>query len=463
MAELLAFGQCMSMTTPTPLAASLMSDPSALDWLTGDLPLAWIHESLAATGTESERERRLPAHLAALLVIAMGVLRDRSIVDVANDLELARHEEGDGPIASNAISGARKRLGEAPLEHLARRCATEWVRPAAAAHTWRGLTLFGLDGSTLRVPDSDPNRAFFGGQSAGSSRGASGYPLTRIVVLMALRTHLLAGLAMGPYVGSSELSLTPSLLAQVPNASLLIVDRNFLSARWLLQHARQGSERYWLLRAKSNTRWRVVHTFAPGDELVEMEVSPAARTRDPTLPRTWRARAIRYHRRGFRPSILLTSLDDPARWPARELVALYHERWELELGLDELKTEQMEREETLRSKTPWGVRQEIWGLMIGYNLVRRRAQDYATAQKVAPLRVSFVVMLRQLRERWIVLAIAGNEAASRVQAHERRLARRAVLPRRRSERQYPRAVKLKMSPYLRKRPSLRGAGGVTRP
>jgi len=217
------------------------------------------------------------------------------------------------------------------------------------------------------------------------------------------------------------------------------------------------------VRAKSTTRWRVVQTFAPGDEQVEMEVSPEARRRDPTLPRTWRARAIRYHRRGFRPSILLTSLDDPARWPAREIVALYHARWELELGLDEMKTEPMQGEDTLRSKTPWGVRQEIWGLMIGYNIVRRRAQDYATEQKVAPLRVSFVVILRQLRDRWIVLAIAGNDAASRVQAHARRLARRAVLPPRRSERQYPRAVKLKMSPYLRKRPARRGPHGGVRP
>ena len=231
------------MATPASLAAPPTTDPSSLAWLAEDLPLRWIHESLAATGTESERERRLPAHLAVLLVIAMGVLRDRSIVDVANDLELPRHAEGDSPLASNALSGARKRLGEAPLEHLARRCATEWALPSAVAHAWRGLTLFGLDGSTLRVPDSDANRAFFGGPSAGVARGASGYPLARIVILRALRTHLLAGLAIGPSVGSSELSLTPSLIAQVPNDSLLIVDRNFLSARWLLQHARQGPAR----------------------------------------------------------------------------------------------------------------------------------------------------------------------------------------------------------------------------
>jgi hypothetical protein len=135
-----------------------------------------------------------------------------------------------------------------------------------------------------------------------------------------------------------------------------------------------------------------VRTFAPGDELVELRVPLTARRRDPTLPMTYLARAIRYHRRGFRPQVLLSSLLDPVRWPARELVALYHERWELELGLDELKTDQMARAETLRSQTPWAVRQEIWGLMVGYNLVRRRALATAQRRGVAAIRVSFVVM-----------------------------------------------------------------------
>src|SRR5207302_6063026 len=88
------------------------------------------------------------------------------------------------------------------------------------------------------------------------------------------------------------------------------------------------------------------------------------------LPATLPARAIRYQRRGFRPHTLLTSLLDAVTYPAGEMVELYHERWELEIGFDEVKTHTLEREEALRSRAPARVRQEIWGLAIGYNLVR---------------------------------------------------------------------------------------------
>ena len=101
-----------------------------------------------------------------------------------------------------------------------------------------------------------------------------------------------------------------------------------------------------------------------------MDVSSHARKQDPTLPKLWTARAIRYHRKGYRPQVLLTSLLDPEIYPASEIVGLYHERWELELGYDEIKTEMLDREETLRSRSPAVVRQEIWGVLIAYNLVR---------------------------------------------------------------------------------------------
>jgi hypothetical protein len=440
----------MSGATTTPSTKS--PDLAALLAAVSDLPLDWIRDSLAATGTASERVRRLPADATMLLVIAMGLLRDRSIVDVANDCGLDHGDADAPPLASAAVSGARKRLGEAPMAEFAARCGRAWAHPSADAARWRGLALYGLDGSTVRVPDSAANRAHFGGQAAGGGRGISGYPLVRFVALMALRSHLLAALALGPYRGTSEIGLAPGLLAQIPERALVILDRGFLSAALLLAYARGGVDRHWLVRTKSTTRWRTVRTFAPGDELVELRVPLTARRRDPTLPMTYLARAIRYHRRGFRPQVLLSSLLDPVRWPARELVALYHERWELELGLDELKTDQMARAETLRSQTPWAVRQEIWGLMVGYNLVRRRALATAQRRGVAAVRVSFVVMLRQLRDGWLILAIAGLDAAACVDAHHRRQERRAVLPRRRSDRQYPRAVKLKISPYARKRP-----------
>src|ERR1700721_2049132 len=103
-----------------------------------------------------------------------------------------------------------------------------------------------------------------------------------------------------------------------------------------------------------------------GDELVELEVSGEARRKDPSLPRTWIMRAIRYQRRGFQPQTLLTSLVDPELYPAEELVALYHERWEIELGFDEVKTDMLERQEAIRSKTPKGVLQELWAIGLAY-------------------------------------------------------------------------------------------------
>ena len=183
------------MTKPALPTAPETTTSEALQWLVADLPLRWIHESLVATATASERERRLPAHLAVLLVVAMGLFRDRSIADVANDLELARQREGDDPIASNAISGARKRLGEEPLRHLAARCAEEWAVPSAVAHPWRGLTLFGLDGSTMRVPDSDENRAFFGGQS-GTSGSAPQFGPAMAAAMLASVPAILVFLAL---------------------------------------------------------------------------------------------------------------------------------------------------------------------------------------------------------------------------------------------------------------------------
>src|SRR5262249_62290982 len=107
------------------------------------------------------------------------------------------------------------------------------------------------------------------------------------------------------------------------------------------------------------------------------------------LPATLRARAVRVHRRGFRPYVLLTSLLDPVAYPAAELAALYHERWEVEVAFDEVKTHTLARAETLRSQAPARVEQEVWGLLLGYNLVRFCMARAAPRAGVPPLRLSY--------------------------------------------------------------------------
>jgi hypothetical protein len=189
-------------------------------------------------------------------------------------------------------------------------------------------------------------------------------------------------------------------------------------------------------------------------EHVEMTVSKAAQKKDPTLPKTFVARAVRYQRKGYRPSCLLTSLVDAKRYPAEELRVLYHERWELELGFGEIKTEMLQRLETIRSKSPAAVEQELWGLLIAYNLIRLEMKRIADELGVSPLRISFIAALRYIVDEWAWSTFTTSPGAiPRHLGDMRDKIRRFVLPPRRPDRTFPRAVKIKMSNYARKRPS----------
>jgi hypothetical protein len=410
----------------------------------------WIEEALTATGTATIRRRRLPAEQVVWLVIGMCLFRDLSMQELVATLDLALPGSRGIRVAPSSIVQARERLGDEPLRWLFERTASTWAHASARAHDWRGLALYGADGTTLRVPDSTENRDYFGGQATRWD-STSGYPLARMVTLMALRSHILAGARFGPHA-ASETTLAAELWPLIPDHSLAIVDRGFFSARVLIGLERGGVERHWLTRARSDLVSTRIERFATGDELIELTVSREARKKDASMPETWRMRAIRYKRRGFKPQLLLTSLLDPDRFPASEIVAIYHERWEIELGYNEVKRVMLAREETTRSKSPRGVAQELWGLAIAYNVVRFEAERVAEQAGVPPVRISFVAAMNFIET---ALRMWGTESAGKWPqrlVHLREDLAHFILPERR-ERSYPRAVKIKMSNYARKRPA----------
>jgi len=272
-----------------------------------------------------------------------------------------------------------------------------------------------------------------------------------ISVLMALRSHLLAAANFGRYEGVHEVEYAKPLVDSIPESSLTILDRGYLNASFLLRIER-GADRHWLTRAKKNTKFKVVKRLARGDELVEMTVSAQARRKDPSLPLTWLARRIRYKMPGFREQFLLTSLRDPEQFPAQEIVALYHERWELELGYDEIKTEMLDREEAIRSQKPDGVEQELWGILLAYNLVRLEMASIAREENIKPTRISFVESLRLMRTEWEWLSVASPGAIPKRLATLRRNVKRYILPERR-KRSYPRHTKLKINRHNWKKPA----------
>jgi len=421
--------------------------PESIEDLRRNVDPEWVLKALEVSGVATLRKRRLPAEQVVWLTIGMALYRNRSIHEVVSKLDLAL--PGHSPtVVSSSVFEARARVGAQPLRWLFCTTAEKWAHESAVAHRWRGLSIWGVDGTTLRVADTKENAEAFG--YAKSVRGESAYPLVRATALMALRSHLLLDVAFGDSrVG--EVTYAKKLWAKLPDHSLTVVDRGFFSAAALLVLTRMGESRHWLTRAKKNLKFTVLQTLGPGDDLIEMKVSPEARKADPTLPEQWQMRAIRYQRKGFRPQTLLTSLVDPTAFPAKEIIGLYHERWEIELGYDEIKTEMLEREETLRSKSPIAVEQELWGLFLAYNLVRLEMERAAKDLGVEPARISFRAAFLLVSDEWLWCALASPGAIPKHLANLRRSLAWLVLPERRTDRAYPRAVKIKMSNYPRKR------------
>jgi hypothetical protein len=422
-----------------------------LEGLKQHIDPGWIEEALSWSGAVSLRRRRLPGEQVLWMVIGMGLMRNLPIEQVVDKLELALPDRRDTLIAKSAISKARRRLGEDPIAYLFAVTAAEWATRSADAHRWRGLSLYGLDGTTMRVADSPENRAAFGGQKAGAGRGESGYPQVRVVAMMALRSHVLSAFRFADY-HTGETTLARDIWNELPEDSLTIVDRNFLVKKDLI-HLETSGNRHWLSRTKVNTKWAIVEKLGKDDYLVEWDVH------EPGLPSTWTLRAIHYKKKGHPRATLLTSLLDAEKYPAKELVALYHERWETEVGYDELKTHLLDRQETIRSKTPSGVRQELWGIALAYNLVRVEMERVAAEAGVPPTRISFVASLAMIRDEFHTLSLRSMTpgAIPASLARLRKRMKRLILPPRRPERTYPRAVKRKMSNYPRKRPTTRRA------
>src|SRR5262249_15245546 len=182
----------------------------------------------------------------------MGLLRDRSIREVVRHLDLVLPTRaGRGTVSGAAIAQARDRLGPAPLAALFAQTAALWGPDAAEADRWRGLTVYGVDGTTLRVPDTAENEAAFS-RVATRWESTGGYPQLRLVALMVLGQHLLTGLALGGF-HDSELALATTLWPQLPDASVVLIDRAFAVYALFHQLRDPARPRHWLTPAHTGT------------------------------------------------------------------------------------------------------------------------------------------------------------------------------------------------------------------
>ena len=412
--------------------------------LSGHIDPQWISLALASTGKASVRKRKLPAEQVVWLVIALALYRHQSVAQVVADLDLVLPDEVNPYIANSALTQARQRLGDEPLEQLFVMCANAWDDRHQPGHSWRGLTCYAIDGSTLRTPDTQDNRAHFGAQEYATGV-LSSYPQLRLLTLTSLSSHLLRGAVFGEY-NKNEMRYAKDLLECIPAHSLTVLDKGFVSAQLLLHIQSGGAARHWLTAAKSNTKWSRLDEH-PTDYRVQMGISPQARKANPQLPQYWQARAIETVSKQGKRRILLTSLMDKKAWPAKEIALQYDRRWQVELSYRELKQEMLGCERTLRSGHPQTIEQEVWGALLAYNLVRLEMAEVAKENGLEATDLSFTMALDYLQFEWKCLA---SSSPGLLPKHLLRLRQRLadmLVPKQRRGRSCPRVVKLVPARY----------------
>jgi len=428
------------------LSALQEMGPQGIGRFAESLDPAWIEEALVSTGKATLRRRKLPADQAVWLVLGMGLFADRSIRDVVEHLSLVL--PGVTSLAPSAIPQARYRLGAEPIQHLFKRVAEAWSSTGTALD-YHGLSVLAIDGTCLRVADSDANFEHFGKPGGRAGSGDAGYPQTRLVALFNARSRMLIDAEFGPY-STYEQTLASGMWSRLPDESLTIVDKGFTSYRLFAELACNGTHRHFLIRMKQNARIEPIRLLDDGTLLAKI-ARPTNVPKGVDTPPHLVVRVVEYKHGSEEPQRLMTTLVDDAKYTAKELVALYHERWEAELAFDELKTHMLERKECLRSLRPEGVEQELWGLLLVYNLVRREMLLAADEHGLPANRMSFRSSLMWIRNFWLTAWQTKPGNLPRHLGDFRSTLDVLVLPARRSERRFPRHVKIKMSNYPRNR------------
>jgi hypothetical protein len=376
-----------------------VSDHVSLGVIARTFPLDQVQQILAETGKASERERDLPAQVMVYYAIALALYMTSGTREVLRCLlEGLRWLWGAEAVrvaGKSGISQARTRLGEAPLRRLYEQVVHPVAMHATKGAWYRTWRLVSLDGSCLDVADTEGNRTAF--ERPGASRGESAFPQLRFVALVENGTHVLFGARLGGFA-DGETTLAHDALPALRPGMLCLADRQFFGHALWRAAAATGAELLW--RVKRNLRLPREAVLPDGSYLSTIYPSEKARRhRAEGLP----VRVVEYRLEGVADAEplyrLVTTILDPAEAPAAELAALYHERWEIEGALDELKTHLRGARMILRSKTPELVRQEFWGLLLAHFAVRGLMHEAALRADEDPDRLSFLHAVRVVRRR----------------------------------------------------------------
>jgi hypothetical protein len=401
--------------------------------LTQIVPFEMVDAALAETGTVQRRVRDLPSRVVVYVLLAAALFAECGYRQVWARLVAGLDPTKVATPSAAALAAARRRIGPAPLRELFNLLATPAAGPATRGTWWRGRLVCAIDGTMMCCPDTPANLVVH--RKGGSSHGGTGYPMIRLLALVACGTRTMLAATFGP-TSRGETRYAVDLLAALGEGMVVLGDRNFAAADLIGQIAATGAD--VLIRVKTGRKLPVCRRLRDGSYLsqigpVQVRVIDAAITI--TTPEGRRSAAYR----------LITTVVDPA-CPPEEIVRLYHDRWEIETAYCELKATILGGR-VLRARTPAGLEQEVYALLVAYQAIRIAIADTAIARPdLDPDRGSFTVALNAARDQIIKAAGIITESVVDIVGVIGRQVLASPLPPRRS-RTAPRVVKRAISTY----------------
>jgi hypothetical protein len=360
-------------------------------------------------------------------------------------------------VADGTISHARVKLGITVFQVLFARLIASFQTIEADFH---GRVTVMFDGSTGTMPDTASNTARFG--KPPSRRGSAAFPQLRMVTLMAMSVRLILDIAYGSYQGkgTGERSLMMQILDRIRRTDLLfLLDAGLYVFELLWKITQQGQD--FIAKAPATVKLKPIESLADGSYLALL----TKKSEDPDTPPTppgrqhWIkvsmvVRVIRLQIPGFRPVTLITSLLDPDI-PAREIALHYHKRWDIEIAYDEIKTHQCatpraQAATTFRSKRADLVEQEVYAMLIMYNLIRWLVHQAAAQHGKDPRFISFLDALQHILDATPIMTADTPTQAKSKFAYLLAVIADCDIDRPRRPRINPRVVKVKMSKFQRK-------------
>jgi hypothetical protein len=402
--------------------------------LTQQVPFEMVDAVLEQTRRVQRRVRLLPARVMVYLLLAGCLFAELGYGQVWQRLVAGLDGLPAACPTAAAMTQARRRLGPGPLREL-----FALLRgPGVAGARWRGLLVCAVDGTIMTVADSDANLAVYSRQRGGPSGGSS-YPMLRLVALVSCSTRSVIDAVFSP-ASAGETTCAARLLGSLHSGMILLADRNFGAGFLAAQITGTGAEFLIRVRTGKGAPGLPVLLRLPDGSWQSRFGGVQVRVIDAEITiSTSAGRAAARCR-------LITTLLDARRYPAGDLVTLYHERWEVETAYLELKSAILGGR-VLRARTPGGVEQEVYALLVTYQALRTAIADAAgTVPGTDPDRASFTVALNAARDQVILAAGVTPGAATDLAGTIGRIVLASLLPSRRL-RTSPRVVKRAISKY----------------